>query len=124
MDSATDREGLRLGEEQERASLSRHSGRQSTLQQELPRLLPFLAATRRAPRHRSRVLHALRARGTSAGSKIGQMDASDVNYAIEQLAKLVDDKNLPPKVLVVHRFTRSMVPERGARSRSIRACRS
>ena len=37
----------------------------STLQKELPRLLPWLSTPRRAPRHRPRVLHALRARGAS-----------------------------------------------------------
>ena len=39
-----DREGVRLGEAAERAALSRHSGRaSSTMQRELPRLMPFLS---------------------------------------------------------------------------------
>ncbi|HEX2718019.1 MAG TPA: hypothetical protein VHM67_10095 [Gemmatimonadaceae bacterium] len=43
------------------------------------------------------------------GKKIGTLDAADINVAIAQLARLVDEKKLPPKVLVVHRFTRRMV---------------
>jgi hypothetical protein len=43
------------------------------------------------------------------GDRIGTMDASDVNYAIGLLADVVQQNNLPPKVLVVHRFTRSML---------------
>ena len=37
------------------------------------------------------------------------MDAEDVNFASEYLAKLVREHNLPPKILVVHRFTRGML---------------
>jgi len=43
------------------------------------------------------------------GSVIGSFDAADINYTIEYLQKLVKDNNLPPKVLVVHRFTQAMV---------------
>ena len=47
--------------------------------------------------------------GSRPGSKIGTMDAADVNYVIEHLSNLVREHNLPPKVLIVHRFTRRMV---------------
>lgn len=47
--------------------------------------------------------------GHKPGAKIGTMDASDVNYASGYLAELVRKYNLPPKVLVVHRFTRNGV---------------
>jgi hypothetical protein len=47
--------------------------------------------------------------GTLPGRKIGTMDAADVNYAIDYLARLVREHDLPPKVLVIHRFTRRMV---------------
>ena len=47
--------------------------------------------------------------GVRPGAKIGTMYASDINYVTEHLAKLVRDNNLPPKVLVIHRFTRNMV---------------
>jgi hypothetical protein len=43
------------------------------------------------------------------GGKIGTFDAVDINYASEYLAKLVREYHLPPKVLVVHRFTNDMV---------------
>ena len=47
--------------------------------------------------------------GQKPGTKIGTMDASDINYTSEYLAKLVREHDLPPKVLVIHRFTRGMV---------------
>lgn len=47
--------------------------------------------------------------GKVPGSKIGTLDAADLNYASEHLAELVRKNNLPAKVLVVHRFTRNMV---------------
>jgi hypothetical protein len=40
---------------------------------------------------------------------MGHMDASEVNHAVEVLARLVEEQQLPPKVLVVHRFTRNML---------------
>ena len=40
---------------------------------------------------------------------MGRMDASEVNHAIDVLAKVVEENDLPPKVLVVHRFTRNML---------------
>ena len=40
---------------------------------------------------------------------MGRMDASEVNHAIGVLAKIVEERKLPPKVLVVHRFTRNML---------------
>ena len=43
------------------------------------------------------------------GKKIGTMDAADVNVAITLLEKLVDENKLPPKILIVHRFTQSML---------------
>ncbi len=47
--------------------------------------------------------------GTLPGRRVGTMDAADVNYAAEYLAQVVKKYNLPPKVLVIHRFTRPMV---------------
>lgn len=43
------------------------------------------------------------------GHVIGSFDAKDINYAIDYLAALVREHDLPPKVLVVHRFTQRMV---------------
>ncbi len=47
--------------------------------------------------------------GSAPGRRIGTMDAADINYASEYLANLVREHNLPPKVLIIHRFTRRMV---------------
>ncbi len=47
--------------------------------------------------------------GDVPSSKIGTFDASDINYASDYLAQLVREHNLPPKILVVHRFTKAMV---------------
>lgn len=47
--------------------------------------------------------------GVVPGRKIGTMTAADINYVTEQLARIVRENNLPPKVLVIHRFTRNMV---------------
>jgi len=43
------------------------------------------------------------------GTVIGKFTAADVNYTANYLAKLVRDNNLPPKVLVIHRFTKGMI---------------
>ncbi|HSB93954.1 MAG TPA: hypothetical protein VLC28_12595 [Flavitalea sp.] len=47
--------------------------------------------------------------GQAPGKVIGTFDAVDVNYASEYLAGLVKKYNLPPKILVLHRFTQAMV---------------
>ena len=47
--------------------------------------------------------------GRRPGTKIGTYDAADINYASGYLEELVKKYNLPPKVLIVHRFTRDMV---------------
>ncbi len=81
----------------------------STIQAELPVLIPFLS---RPDVHLGLdpefYMHHSR-EGRIPGSKIGSMDASDVNYAIDQLADLVTKYRLPPKVLIIHRFTTNML---------------
>ena len=47
--------------------------------------------------------------GKVPGTVIGKVDAEDINYASDYLRTLVKKYNLPPKVFVVHRFTRNMV---------------
>lgn len=49
--------------------------------------------------------------GSVPGSKIGSMHADDINYASEWLAALVKKHRLPPKILVVHRFTDGMIED-------------
>ena len=83
----------------------------STLQQELPPLLKYLE---RPDVHLGIDpefhMHHTRA-GIRPSVKVGQMMASDVNYVIDTLDTLVREKNLPPKVLVVHRFRADMLPD-------------
>ncbi len=47
--------------------------------------------------------------GRKPGTYIGELDASDINYAINYLSDIVKEKNIPPKILIVHRFTEEMV---------------
>ena len=77
-----------------------------TLQEELPRLAPFLS---RPNVHLGIDPEFSMKGGHKPGTRIGTMDASDVNYASSFLANLVTQNKLPPKVLVVHRFTRPML---------------
>jgi hypothetical protein len=49
--------------------------------------------------------------GEVPGSKIGTFEAADINDAIDYLASVVRKNNLPPKILVVHRFTERMVKD-------------
>jgi hypothetical protein len=83
----------------------------STLQTELPLLLKYLE---RPDVHLGIdpefYMHYKR-EGLRPSSKVGQMMASDVNYVIQTLDKLVAEKKLPPKILVVHRFRADMVPD-------------
>ena len=85
----------------------------STIDSELQRLIPFLS---RPDVHLGMdpefYMHYNR-EGRAPGTKIGAMDARDVNYAIEQLAQIVSKYHLPPKVLIVHRFTTNMLQHTG-----------
>lgn len=47
--------------------------------------------------------------GSVPGKRIGTFDAEDINYVSGYLAGLVKKNNLPPKVFVVHRFTKKML---------------
>jgi len=79
---------------------------QGTLQEELPRLTPFL---KRPDVHLAIDPEFSMKHGNVPGTKIGTFDAADINYASGLLQDLVTSEKLPPKVLVVHRFTRDMV---------------
>lgn len=52
---------------------------------------------------------AMQTSGKKPGRVIGTLDAADINYAAEYLAGLVRQYDLPPKILVVHRFTHDML---------------
>ncbi len=43
------------------------------------------------------------------GTRIGTLSAADINFCVNYLKDLVDKYHLPPKVLIVHRFTQDMV---------------
>lgn len=47
--------------------------------------------------------------GNRPGTVIGTFDAADINYVAKYLAGIVLDNHLPPKMLVIHRFTQAMV---------------
>ena len=83
----------------------------STLQQELPPLLRYLE---RPDVHLGVdpefYMHHKR-EGIRPSAKVGQMMSTDVNHVIQVLDQLVREKNLPPKILVVHRFRADMVPD-------------
>jgi len=85
---------------------------QSTVQAELPRLMKFLERPNVHlgidPEFYMHYSH----EGVHPGREIGTLSAKEVNWAVGGLANLVTEKKLPPKVLIVHRFTRPML--RGA----------
>ncbi len=47
--------------------------------------------------------------GDLPGRRIGTYNADDINYVANYLINLVKANNLPPKILIVHRFTQGMV---------------
>jgi hypothetical protein len=81
----------------------------STMQQELPRLLPFLARPDVHLAMDAEFSMHYSKEGVIPGKKIGQFDATDVNWVSNQLKQLVIDRKLPPKILVVHRWVKPMI---------------
>jgi hypothetical protein len=78
----------------------------STLQHELPQLEKYL----KMPQVHLAIDPEFSMKfGDRPGTVIGTFDAADINYAAEYLAGLVRDNKLPPKILIVHRFTQDMV---------------
>ena len=79
---------------------------QSNLQTELPLLEKYL----KMPKvHLALDPEFAMKPGQKPGEYIGTLDAANINYAANYLASLVKANNLPPKILVIHRFTRAMV---------------
>ncbi|HEU5185500.1 MAG TPA: hypothetical protein VFU01_13075 [Gemmatimonadaceae bacterium] len=78
----------------------------STLQDELPRLSKYLSLPNV---HLGIDPEFSMKRGGRPGERVGTYDATDINWASQYLAELVTQHNLPPKVFVIHRFTRPMV---------------
>jgi hypothetical protein len=79
---------------------------QSTVQEELPRLIPFL---KRPGVHLGIDPEFSMKFGDKPGTRIGTMNSGDINFAVKLLADLVEQNHLPPKILIVHRFTRGML---------------
>lgn len=78
----------------------------STLQDEIPMLEPYL----KMPQvHLGIDPEFSMKTGKKPGSVIGTFDAADINYVIEYLSDLAKANQLPPKMLVIHRFTQAMV---------------
>jgi hypothetical protein len=80
----------------------------SNVQAEVPRLEKFL---KRPNVHLGLDPEFSMKSGDPPGKKIGTMSSSDINWTVNYLSNVVKTNNLPPKVLVVHRFTRKMVTD-------------
>ncbi len=78
----------------------------STLQRELPMLDKYLAMPNV---HLALDPEFSMKGGEKPGTVIGTFSSADINYAAQHLAELVQKNDLPPKVLIVHRFTQNMV---------------
>lgn len=78
----------------------------STIQIELPRLEKYL----KLPQvHVGIDAEFSMKNGIRPGKIVGTYDASDINFVANYLAKLVKENNLPPKILVIHRYTQKMI---------------
>jgi hypothetical protein len=78
----------------------------STIEEELPRLEKYL----KLPHVHLGIDPEFSMKdGSKPGKRIGSFNASDINFVTDYLQKLVQENDLPPKVLVVHRFTQAMV---------------
>lgn len=78
----------------------------STIQAELPKFKKYLE---RADVHLAIDPEFSMKTGHKPGDVVGTYDASDINFVINYLSQIVKEKQLPPKVLIVHRFTQNMV---------------
>jgi hypothetical protein len=84
----------------------------STVEAEVPRLGPILS---------NPDVHlavdpefSMKPSGAKPSTKIGTLDARNINWAIQFLDSIVRKNHLPPKILIVHRFTRKMVTNAAA----------
>ncbi|MDQ4139706.1 MAG: hypothetical protein M3142_04210 [Bacteroidota bacterium] len=79
---------------------------QSTLQEELPALETYL----KLPNvHLGIDAEFALKPNRVPGLHIGSYDAEDINYASQFLADIAQKNQLPPKLLIVHRFTQKMI---------------
>lgn len=78
----------------------------SKVSAEIPHLIPWLEL---ADVHLALDPEWAMAADQVPGQVIGSMDATDVNGAVDLLARIVSERKIPPKILVVHRFTSTML---------------
>jgi hypothetical protein len=78
----------------------------STYEAEMERLMPYL---RQPHVHLGIDPEFDMPEGHRPGTRIGTTDAREINRIIGVLSRIVQENNLPPKVLIVHRFTQRMV---------------
>ncbi len=78
----------------------------STLEQEVPKFKKYLE---RPDVHLAIDPEFSMKGGQKPGTVIGTHSAADINYVIKYLSTIVRENKLPPKVLLVHRFTQNMV---------------
>ncbi|MDE2039286.1 MAG: hypothetical protein KGO96_04905 [Elusimicrobia bacterium] len=78
----------------------------SSVRAEVERLLPFL---KRPYVHLALDPEFEMRHGLRPGARIGSSDAEDVNVATLLLSRIVERYHLPPKLLLVHRFTYDML---------------
>jgi hypothetical protein len=78
----------------------------STVQTEIPLLEKYL----KMPQVHLAIDPEFSMKGTiRPGKVVGTFDATDINFTANYLANLVKENNLPPKILIVHRYTQKMV---------------
>lgn len=79
---------------------------QSTIQDELPVLEKYL----KLPQVHLAIDPEFSMKyGRLPGVYVGVFDATEINYATDYLAKIVQENNLTPKIFVIHRYTENMV---------------
>jgi hypothetical protein len=78
----------------------------SSVQQELPQYAKYLALPNV---HVGIDPEFAMKNGAPPGTVVGTFDATDINWVSNYLAGIVKTNDIPPKILMVHRFTRDMV---------------
>lgn len=79
---------------------------QAPLGPEVERLLPWLA---QPDVHLAIDPEFAMPAGQKPGGRIGTLDAAAINPVLKRVARLVDSLGLPPKVVIIHRFTGPML---------------
>ncbi len=83
----------------------------STIERELPKFKTYLE---RPEVHLAMDPEFSMKTGDRPGTVIGTHSAADINYVINYMSEIVRANKLPPKVLLVHRFTQNMVTNSAA----------